>query len=293
MNVGDDSEEARRHGGVTRAHWPGEGQALCGKACVVVVPRGTLAPMRLRGLLILILIGLTSSVRAEEADILARIHVEAIGGTFRLGLLNSLQTTGYVYIDERRLEFTLLAQRPNRILMETRWGDNYSVQGTDGVAPPWQINPKANPPTPSSITDRAEREFSADAEFDDPLVNPAARGYELDYAGEVEWAGRKSFRILVTRRHVDSYHLIVDAETYFITGKESVRTTEFGREVPLRTLYEDFRPVAGVIMPHRILVTADGKQLHKTILLKVEPNAPVPPGSFERPATPAQRPPTR
>ena len=62
-------------------------------------------------------------VQAETADNIARIHVEAIGGKMRLGLLQSLKAEGQVLIDERRLEFTLLAQRPNRLRMETRSGE--------------------------------------------------------------------------------------------------------------------------------------------------------------------------
>jgi hypothetical protein len=51
----------------------------------------------------------------------------------------------------------------------------------------------------------------------------------------------------------------------------------------METRYEDFRPVAGVIMPHRIVVIADGKLLHKTVLQQLEPNVSVPAGCFTMP----------
>lgn len=225
---------------------------------------------------------------AEEAENLAHIHVEAIGGEMRLHLLTSLRVTGHVDIDDRRLEFTLLAQRPNRIRMETRAPDHVIVQATDGVNPPWQMDPNAAPLRPHRITGDEARAFSADAEFDDPLVDFADKGYTVDYAGEADWGGRKVYRILVTRKLVDIYYLLLDAETYFIVGKQAVRRLDYGRQVQMETRYEDFRPVAGIIMPHRVIVSADGKPLHETVLERVEPNVPVPDGSFTMPPAAAK-----
>lgn len=221
--------------------------------------------------------------RANEAGNLARIHVEAIGGKHRLGLLQSLKVKGHVNIDERWLNFTLWAQRPNRVRIETRASDHVLVQATDGVNPPWAMNPEAAKLKPSRMVGDEARGFSNDAEFDDPLVDYEARGFTLDYAGEIEWEGRKTHRILVTRNYVDGYYLMLDAETYFITGKQSVRKTELGREASIETVYSDFRPVAGIIMPHRFVVKADGRTLHETVLQKVEPNASIPAGSFTMP----------
>ncbi|MFZ9683319.1 MAG: hypothetical protein ACO3DQ_09000 [Cephaloticoccus sp.] len=226
---------------------------------------------------------IAGAARAEDAASLARIHEEAIGGRLRLGLLQTMRVEGEVLIDGRRLEFTLWAQRPNQIWMETRADDRVIIQATDGVNPPWQMDPNAEPPKPTYLPVSASLEFSADAEFDDPLVNYEAKGYTLDYAGTVDWYGRRAFKLFVTRRHFTGYYLLVDAETYFIVGKESVRNLGFGREIPIETRYDDFRPVAGIIMPHRVVVTSEGKLLHETRMRRVRANAPVPPDAFAMP----------
>ena len=234
---------------------------------------------------LILLAGLICSgpITAEEADNLARIHVEAIGGKMRLNSLNSLQVSGHVLIDQRTLLFTLLAERPNRFRMETWASDHVIVQATDGVNPPWQMDPNATPLKPKLLTGDESREFAADSEFDDPLVDYAERGYTLDFAGTDKLNGRKMYRLLVTRRHLVSYYLFLDAETYFIAAKRSVRRLEFGREINLETIYEDFRPVGGIIMPHHFTVTAEEKLLHETFLNKVETNVPVPQDSFTMP----------
>jgi hypothetical protein len=231
---------------------------------------------------ILFLLG-ASLLPAEDADNIARIHVEAIGGKMRLSLLQSLQAEGQVFIDERRLDFTLVAQRPNRLRMETRSGERRIVQATDGVNPPWQMFVGANPSKPTNLTGNEAREFAADAEFDDPLVDYAAKGYTLDYAGKVDWNGKQVFRLFVTRRFIAGYYLLIDTETYFIVGKQAVRKLEFGREVSIETRYEDFRPVAGIIMPHRVIVTGEGRPLHETVMRRVQANVPVPDRIFAKP----------
>jgi len=225
---------------------------------------------------------LVPGLRADSAEDVARIHLEAIGGKLRMNLLRTLRAAGRVNIDGRVLTFRLLAERPNRLRMETQSGHRRLIQATDGVSAPWQLDPDAKPARVTLLEGEEAREFAADAEFDDPLVDFAARGYSIDYAGETQVGDRRAIRLLVTRRLVDSFQLLVDAETYFILRKVSVRVRQ-GREVKVEITYDDHRPVAGIIIPHRYLTHADGRLLHETILESVEANAPVPPDSFTPP----------
>lgn len=220
-------------------------------------------------------------VRADSADSVAQIHTEAIGGKERMSRMTSLQASGRVLIDGRVMTFSLIAERPNRLRMETQVAGKRLIQATDGVAAPWQFNPDAAGGV-TDLTGEEAQEFAADSEFDDPLVDYAARGYAVDYAGEQVVDGRRLIKLLVTRRFVHSYFLLLDAETYFIVSKLATRIRN-GREVPVVTRYDDFRPVAGVILPHRYAVYADGRLLHETILETVKSNVPVPPDSFTRP----------
>lgn len=237
--------------------------------------------MRAIRLLALFLL-LVPVTRADSADDVARIHIEAIGGKMRMNLLRTLRATGRVNIDGRVLTFRLLAERPNRLRMETQSGSRRIIQATDGVAAPWQLDPDAQPARVTRLEGEEAREFAADAEFDDPLVDFAARGYAIDYAGEAQVGDRRAIRLLVTRRFVDTFQLLVDAETYFILQKVSVRVRQ-GRQVKMEITYDDHRPVGGIIIPHRYLTYADGRLLHETILESVEANAPVPPDSFTAP----------
>lgn len=241
--------------------------------------------MRLAVILLLLTMGLViPELRADRAADIARIHIEAIGGRMRINLMTALVATGRVEIDGREMTFRLLAERPNRLRMETEFEGRRLVQGTDGKNLPWQYSPDAEPPVVTRLAGQQARDFAADAEFDDPLVDYAERGYVVDYAGEAVVEGRKTLKLLVTRRLVDSYFLLVDAETYFITRRLTPQLRG-GLEVVRETIYEDFRPVGGVILPHRIIVNLGDRRLHETIMETVMPNARVPAGSFMPPGS--------
>ena len=239
--------------------------------------------MRRMGILILLLCAISVISRANEAQMLARIHVEAIGGESRLTALKSLKVNGHVDIDDRRLHFTLWAERPNRLRMETRSSDRVLIQATDGVNQPWEMDPETEIPSPSLLTGDEAREFSGNSEFDDPLVNFEERGCTLDYAGTMKLQGRKTHRIFVTRGFVDGFYLLLDAENYFITGKQWIRKTDYGREIKMEIIYNEFRPVLGLIMPHQFVTNADDELLYETMLQKVQPNAPLPEEGFSLP----------
>jgi hypothetical protein len=237
--------------------------------------------MRALRFLVLFLL-LFPMTRADSADDVARIHIEAIGGKLRMNLLRTLRAAGRVNIDGRVLTFRLLAERPNRLRMETQSGSRRIIQATDGVSAPWQLDPDAKPARVTQLEGEEAREFASDAEFDDPLVDYAARGYSIDYAGETQAGDRRAIKLLVTRRFVDTFQLLVDAETYFILQKVSVRVRQ-DRQVKMEITYDDHRPVAGIIIPHRYLTYADGRLLHETVLESVEANVPVPAESFTAP----------
>lgn len=238
--------------------------------------------MRALRWLVPVLLLLPAAGRADQADEVARIHTEAIGGRQRMELMRTLRATGRVEIDGRVMTFLLLAERPNRLRMETRTEGRRIIQATNGVDAPWQLLSDDQPPRVTQLQDFAAREFAADAEFDDPLVNYAARGYALDYAGVTQVRDRPAIRLLVTRRLVDSFELLVDAETYFIL-KRITRLVRQGREVTTEIVFDDHRPVGGIIIPHRFFKYADGRLLYESRFETVEANVPIPPDSFNPP----------
>lgn len=218
-------------------------------------------------------------VRADFAADLARIHAEAVGGRERVKAFKSLKATGVTRGESGDLRFIIWAERPNRIRTEITSGDRTILQAWDGRGEPWRADSKKR--QVSVLRGEAANEIKVEAEFDDPLLAGPDRKVSLDYAGEVELEGRALLRLFVTHNFTATSTIYLDPLSYLIVRRE-VGRDEKGAGIT-RTDYEDYRPVAGVLMPHRLVTYRDGKRLHETLIEHIEANPKLPPGFFELP----------
>jgi hypothetical protein len=240
----------------------------------------------LPGLLVFLMAPL---VRADQAADIAKIHLEAIGGHKRIEALTGLRMAGVVVLGEKRVHFTMIAARPNCVRLETGDNGRTLVNASDGVEPAWEFDTGSWPPRYRAMDAAAANAFTADAEFDDPLVAGPARGFTLEYAGETEVEGRKLLRVLVTRKLADTFSLLLDEETYFIVLRVEQRTTTGGRKREIITRYDDFRPVDGVLLPHKVTLMTDGRVQQEMIMEKIETNPELTPETFTRPKVAAPK----
>jgi hypothetical protein len=230
-----------------------------------------------------LLVLVAPATRADRAAEIALIHVEAIGGMNRIEALKALRATGHVIKGNTQVRFTMMAARPAKIRIETERGGRTLIQGSDGVEPPWEFDTGTWPPQYRAMNANVAKTFVADAEFDDPLVAAGARGFTLDYAGEMMVDGRKLLRVLVTRKFAETFSVLLDDETFFIVMRIEHRESAGGRRLQLVTHYDDFRPIDGVLLPHTITLTIDGRATQQTKIARIEANPELTPGVFSRP----------
>lgn len=225
-------------------------------------------------------VGLALLARADFATDLARIHTEASGGRAQVDALKALKATGVTRNAQGDLRFILWAARPNRLRIELTSGTRTIVQVWDGVTEPWRADSLTRKIT--RIGGAEGEEFKAEAEFDDPLLAGPDRRISLDYAGEVALDGRELMKVVVTQNFTETSFVFLDPGTYLIVRRDVVRRRT-GGEMVLRTDYGDFRPVAGVMLPHRLAASRNGKQIQETIIDRMEPNPNLPDEIFKLP----------
>lgn len=224
---------------------------------------------------------LTHAVRADFAKDLAHIHAEATGGIERVKALQALRATGTTSTVKGELGFVLCSQRPNRLRI-TITGDNRTiVQAWDGKNEPWTTDSQTQ--RIMVMAGEVAAVFKTEAEFDDPLLAGPDRPVSLDYAGEVELDGRSLLKLVVTHNFTSLSFVYLDPSTYLMVRRDVLRRYKAG-EVVLRTDYSDFRPVAGVLLPHRLVVTQGGKRVRETVIERMEANPDFPAGFFSVPA---------
>lgn len=229
----------------------------------------------------LLLLGVLSPlVRADFAQDLARIHTEASGGRERINALKSIKGTGVTQNEIGTLRFVLWAARPNRIRTEVVSGEHTIAQGWDGVGDPWIADSKTKRIT--RLGGVSAWDFKIDAEFDDPLIGGSGRKVSVDYAGEVEDGGRTLLKLVVVQNFTSASYVYLDAATYLMVRRDIVRKLK-GGEVVFRTEYADFRPVAGVLLPHRIGVFQGDKRVRETVIETIQANPELPADIFQAP----------
>jgi hypothetical protein len=226
---------------------------------------------------------------ASKVDDLIRIHAEALGGRDRIAALKSIRATGMVESGGKQMRFTMIAARPDRVRVETVNNGRTLVQVSDGRNPPWEFDTGDWPPVYRTMAPAAAKTFAGDAEFDDPLIAGDARGYSFDYAGEVDVEGKKLPRILVTRNLTETFALLLDPATYLIVRRVDERKNPLGGLSHVVTYFADYRPVQGVLVPHRVALVVDGQIRQKTQIETIQPNPTITDETFARPSAPPAR----
>jgi len=226
---------------------------------------------------------LPALARGDQVADIIRLHINALGGAERIEELTSLRATGQVVAGGKRLRFSFTAERPNRVRLETENGGRSLIQAFDGKEPAWEFDTGTWPPRYQPMREEAAKPFVADAEFDDPLVAGAKRGYTFDYAGEANVQGRAMFRLLVTRNLTETFSLLIDAKSFLIALRVEQRATPGGRTLQIITRYDDYRLVNRVLLPHRVTVATEGGVEQQTNIDEIQPNPELTAETFRRP----------
>jgi hypothetical protein len=230
----------------------------------------------------LVLIIGTAAGHAGVADDLVFLHIDAIGGQTAVDNLKAVRTEGHKEFGERRIPITIWAAFPNLIRIETQLNKETTlIQGYDGTEV-WQVRVRNGRGQEETMTEEERRQFINDAWFRGPLSDDGTRGIEFGYGGVTTINGSRGFLIEVMREGVTTCSVLIADDTYQITAKQSEQTIR-GRRVPVLHRYSEFRPVAGVWLPHRIEMTQEDHHLIVSVLDTILPNPDLPPGVFEKP----------
>jgi outer membrane lipoprotein-sorting protein len=233
-----------------------------------------------RFLHLIILLAIATPGSAQLGPEIARRHAERAGA--KLAALSAVRAEGRTFINGEVVPFLLVAQRPNRLRVESFTPVRRALQVYDGATVPWASHSESKGGQPRDMAEPEAREFMANADFDGPLVNFAAKGYSVDYAGEEPIEGRPAYKLLLMSRRDDIFFLWVDTQTAEVVKRLVYRVSN-GQRIAMETTFQDFRPVAGVPQPHKIETKANGRSIYVMVIDRMEANPAIPAGAFARP----------
>ncbi len=215
---------------------------------------------------------------ATLEEVIAK-HIEARGGRTNWDKVSSIRMTGDYTSFSKVEPFTLTRARDNSYLLDTTMNGHLVIIGYDGATTWW--NNHWFKEGPQRMTGVDSEVAKGDAHFINPLWNYEKLGMTAEYLGETEYEGVAALGIKLTRPDGGEETWYLDPSSYL----EYARTapgSDFGRPLPQRTFYDDFREIEGVMVPH--LVETQWYTRNRVMHVgKVEINADIDPTMFSMP----------
>jgi len=208
---------------------------------------------------------------AGVAEDLITLHLDAIGGENVVRSLQAVRKEGYNLFEERRIPLVVCSSEANLRRIEMDLGNaGKLIQGYDGEKA-WKVRIRENQLIEEPLTPEEAKQLAHDAIFRSSLLDLRTEENKFEYLGEEVREDKNCYLVKVVEP--DGYESIleIDAETYQINGQSSTEHLQ-GRNVPSVITFSDFRPVAGVWLPHRIETLLDGRLTVVTVYESIEAN---------------------
>lgn len=226
---------------------------------------------------------LASTAQAQTVEDIVRRYVEARGGAVKLRAVESLRFTGTMELPDVSAAFVLELKRPNRMRTE------FVVQGQTGVRAfdgqhAWERLPlPGEQARPMSPEDAAEARAQADVDLS-PLVDSQAKGFTVELVGRDRLPGGETWKLVARPREGPARTLHLDVRTHLVVQTIDVRSVD-GKPVEMVTEISDYRPLAGVVFPHRIETGPRGRPERQRLMIqRVEVNPPLEAARFVMPS---------
>jgi outer membrane lipoprotein-sorting protein len=219
---------------------------------------------------------------AQTVDEIISKHIEARGGREKLGAVKSIRMTGTMTMGGTEVPFVLEMKRPNMMRLDMTVQGTVGTQVFDGSSG-WVVMPFAGITDPDPMPDDVVAEAQAQADFDGPLVDYAAKGHKVHLGGKEAVEGKDAYKIEVTLKSGTTRRIYIDAATFMEVKSEGARTIG-GETVENETFASDYRKVDGLMFPFVMQTGLKGSSdREKMTVEKIEVNVPIDDARFKAP----------
>src|SRR6202521_3610358 len=199
----------------------------------------------LRILIALILTGRTHTARAQDAGKIVEQYMKAAGGTRVLARIQTLTLEGTFTSDDGKLgTYTLDTKLPNRYYSELMVGEKNLIEAYNGKSA-WHQNAAGGLGTlvgPEGMQLEAAAQY-----YNSRLVNLKKSKIALTLVGHAQVRGKDALQVEIITATGVKRQVFFDSQTHLIV-KEAATVGGVDEEI----LYDDYRTVDGVKLPHKI-----------------------------------------
>jgi len=235
-------------------------------------------------LAVLFLGGLASAQTLDE--VLAK-NYQARGGLDKLQAVAAVKMSGKMVIPAQGLEMPMVLwqKKPNRMRVETTFQDKKIIQAYDGRKA-WWIMPFKSEAAQEMAPEQAKL-LAEQADFENPLVVFKEKGYKLELQGREDMAGTPVFKLKLTKAGGREIYFYLDADSG-IELKSTLTLKSGEAETLNEILYDDYKPVDGLLMPFSVENKVNGKTQVQMTMESIEINPVISDGLFTMPQNKAE-----
>jgi hypothetical protein len=213
-----------------------------------------------------------SSVTAQDitADELLDNYFETIGGKDAWKNISSMRMSGITNAQGMSFPVTVTSMEPNLQKVEVSVQEKMLIDAFDGENA-WGINPFMGGTEPQLKTDE-ESEQAAKNDFENELIDYAAKGHQVVIEGTEEIDGLETIKLKLTRKEGDEHYYFFDPETYVPIMMRSFVEMGPQKGMAVEVYMSDYDDVDGLIIAHTIEQKMNGQTVMQMTAERVELN---------------------
>lgn len=216
---------------------------------------------------------------APQADLTAEQvvakHVAALGGLDRLKASKSLVIRGEYQEGGAVDRFVAYRARPNKLRKEGTHEGKAFVKVFDGDKGWLAEGDKPMGPIPAEHAAKLKQY----ADFDDPIIDAAARGHRVELVGTADVKGSKAYQLEVTLANGDVEQRYLDATTFLDVKRTVTFKDKEGVQKTKNITFSDWREVGGLKFNFASEGEVDGKT-SKVTIQSIEVDGTIDPAKF-------------
>lgn len=214
---------------------------------------------------------LSPLAQAQSLDEIIKNNLEAKGGIEKINAFKTGKVTGKMMTQTFEIPYTMWFKKPNQVKMEMVFQGANMMMAYDGNIA-WQISPFTGSTDARELTGEQAGQVKEMGEImDEPFIDYREKGHKIALMGKEDLEGTEVFKLKVTRKDGQEIYYFIDTEAFFERKTSTTKKKQDGTEIKIDTTYGDFKPVAGVMIPHWLSFSINQQSMSMT-LDTVEPN---------------------
>jgi photosystem II stability/assembly factor-like uncharacterized protein len=248
--------------------------------------------MRIRNLVAIVCLLLSTSAHADALDDILARNLAARGGADKLRAIASLRLTGKAVLGggsfSLEAAWGTVQTRTGKVRSEITLQGLTQVQAYDGKIG-WSVRPFGGRRDAEQASEDQVRSFAQDADIDGPLIDWRQKGHRVEYLGTEDVDGTAAIKLRVIRKDGDIQYVFLDPDSALeirITTVHKVRGSEEIGETDLG----GYQQVAGVWIPFSVESGEQGgRRNFRVTVERAEVNVSVDDNWFKLPQPPVAR----